>query len=175
MHGIVNFAVYENGSEYLGIAKVSLPDVSHKTITANGAGIAGDIEVPVVGQTNAMTCTIEFNDNPEAAYRLNTPGVHIIDLRVPHQELDAKSSELRIRGYKHILHVSPITLKGGEIAPATMQGVGIDFACLYRADYIDGKRVLLIDKTHGEYRGIDGKNIYDDVNKALGKPVTSRI
>lgn len=173
--GIITFAVYEDGSEYMGLAKCTLPDVSHKTATISGAGLAGDIEVPMTGQTEAMSMTIDFIDNPPAAYRLSEPGVHTLDLRVPHNDLDPVSCSLRVRGYKHIVKVMPKTLKGGEIAPAATQGVSTDYTCIYRADYIDGKRKLLIDKLNNKYCGEDGVDLFEPVNAALGKPVTNRV
>lgn len=40
MDTIVNYAIYENGSEYLGTAKVKLPDMKYKTTSVSGTGIA---------------------------------------------------------------------------------------------------------------------------------------
>ena len=47
--GIINFEVYENGTNYMGIASVNLPQVTKKTFTVNGAGVAGDVDIPVKG------------------------------------------------------------------------------------------------------------------------------
>lgn len=46
---VINFAVYEDGVEYVGMAGVTLPNLSAIVQTLSGAGIAGNVEVPVLG------------------------------------------------------------------------------------------------------------------------------
>lgn len=167
--GIIDYAVYENGKEFIGMAKVSLPEVSNKVFTVNGAGIAGDYEVPVLGQTDAMTCTFTFTDNPKDAYKLAKPGVHDIECRVAHEDFDTVSGQLKVAAYKHILKVIPKNQAGGDIAPATPQGATVECICLYREDLVDGSRVLLIDKPNNRFIGVDGVDINAKVNAALGR------
>ena len=40
----INFAVYEDGQEYLGMANIALPTLSNLVQSINGAGIAGNVE-----------------------------------------------------------------------------------------------------------------------------------
>ena len=95
--GIINYAVYENGSEYLGMANVTLPNQSHKILTVNGAGIPGDIDLPVLGHKDAMRATFNFTDAPPAAYKLAEMRRHVIDIRAAHEEYDATAGKIVVR------------------------------------------------------------------------------
>ena len=41
---VINFAVYEEGTEFLGMAEVTLPEISNITNEVKGAGINGTFE-----------------------------------------------------------------------------------------------------------------------------------
>lgn len=165
---VVDFAVHENGSEYLGIAKCTLPSIANKVVTANGAGIPGDVDVTVIGQTESMRATINFVDNPESSYRLAEPRIHLVDLRVAHEEIDATKGSLGVKGYKHIMELMPISKNSGDVAPASPQGASSEFSVLSIKTFIDDKLVLHIDKLRNIYR-IGGENQYDMVAKVLGR------
>ena len=138
--GVINFAVYENGSEYLGMAKVTMADINSKTFTVNGAGIAGDIDIPVLGHKDAMRATFEFTDCAAGAYRLATERRHMLDLRAAHEEYDPVKGMVVVKKYKHVLEVIPVSHSGGEIAPAASQGTSVECTVLSRKDYVDGPR-----------------------------------
>ncbi len=167
--GVINFAVYENGSEYLGIAKVTLPDTENKTFTVNGAGIAGDIDMPVPGHRNAMTATIEFTDATEAAYKLAEHRKHTIDLRAAHEEYDSTVGAIAVKAYKHILDVIPKKLGGGDVAPASPQSISGEYSVLSRKDYIDGVLVRDIDPINFKDVDASGNDSLAAVRSALGK------
>lgn len=79
MHGTINFAVYEDGKNFLGLAKISLPDLNYKKLTINGAGIPGDVDIPVIGHTDAMSMTIDFVDHQRSQEKLAEMRVHVLD------------------------------------------------------------------------------------------------
>ena len=55
---VINFACYEDAKDFLGLASVTLPDVDFIIATISGAGIAGNVEAPIIGHMNAMTTQI---------------------------------------------------------------------------------------------------------------------
>ena len=171
---INDYAVYENDTEYLGHASFDMPDVVNKTVTVNGAGIPGDVEVPMIGHTDAMNCTIKFIDNPRAAHVLSEQRMHQLTLMVAHQILDPVTQLVTVERVKHVLKVMPKNRTGGTIAPASAQGVTTEFACFYRADYVNDEQVFLIDKLTNRYIDTSGDKLAE-VNNALGRPSTSQI
>ena len=62
---VINFAVYEDGVEYVGMAGVTLPNLSAIVQTLSGAGIAGNVEVPVLGHYDVMSLTLNFRTTTE--------------------------------------------------------------------------------------------------------------
>lgn len=169
MHGIINYAVYENGSEYLGTANVKLPDWKNKTLTVNGAGIPGDVTLPVPGHYDAATCTISFTDAPIAAYKLCEQRRHIIDLRAAHEEYDSASGEIKVHAYKHILTVIPTSHVGGTVAPNAAQAASGEYTVVAQQDYIDGKLVANHDPLNFRDVNSSGKDSLAAVRTALGK------
>lgn len=167
--GTINYAVYENGSEYRGIANVTLPDVQSKVLTVNGAGIAGDVEMPVIGHIDAMTMSINFLDAPESAYKLAENRRHLVEFRVAHEEYDETAGKLVPKGQKHIVEIIPKKIGNGTLAPAAAQAVSGEYSVYSLKTLINGKVVLDVCPTENRYIGADGKNVLAQVNKILGK------
>ncbi len=44
---VINFALYEDGKIYLGVATITMPDIESEVFTTSGAAIGGEIEIPV--------------------------------------------------------------------------------------------------------------------------------
>lgn len=166
--GVINYAIYEDGNRYLGIATVEMPNKTSKSFTMNGAGIAGDIDIPVIGHREAMTMKINFRDTSEAAYALAEERVHLIDLRVVHQNLDSAAGEIGISGHKFVAKIFPKSLSGGTLSPASPQAVSGEYSVLSIAEYIDGKCVSDIDPVN--FKDVDhtGKDRAEAIRKALG-------
>lgn len=142
---IINFKVYEDGSEYMGMASATLPDLTFLSQTISGAGIGGNIEAPVLGHMDAMTLSLAFRTLTEHSYKLTAPKVHHIDLRVAQQVEDNETGQLKAVAVKHVLVVVPKTLKGGNVAPAASADASGEYAVRYWATYIDGEKVLELD------------------------------
>ncbi len=167
--GVINFTVYENGTEFLGLAKLTLPDMTNKMLSVNGAGVPGDIDIPVPGHRDAMSVKIEFIDAPQAAYKLAETRQHVLDCRAAHEEYDATSGKIKVVAYKHILTVIPKSLGGGTIGPVAAQAVSGEYSCVARKDYIDG--VLMLDYDPANFKDVDasGNDNLAAVKAALGK------
>ena len=167
--GVINFAVYENGKEYLGLAQLTFGSASNKRITVNGAGIPGDIDIPVPGHRDAMTVTLNFTDAPEAGYKLRAQRVHDLDCRAAHEAYDPVSGVLKVVAYKHLLRVIPASQDDGTTAPATPQGASQELVVLSRTDFIDGKQVWKYDPVNFQDIDADGVDHLAAVRSALGK------
>ena len=57
---LINFRCYRNGNDLLGVATVTLPQFQAMTDTVSGAGIAGEVETPVLGHYSSITATVSF-------------------------------------------------------------------------------------------------------------------
>lgn len=57
---LTNVKVYSDGTSAHGTANVKLPTIEAMSETITGAGISGEVEVPVTGHFKAMKLEIEF-------------------------------------------------------------------------------------------------------------------
>ena len=64
---VVNYAIYENATEYLGTTEVELPDIAFLTEEISGAGIGGKVEEIIMGHIEAMSTTFSFRTVTAAA------------------------------------------------------------------------------------------------------------
>ena len=70
---VINFACYEDAKDFLGLASVTLPDVDFIVATVSGAGIAGNVEAPIIGHMNAMTAQLKFRTFSAESLKLLEP------------------------------------------------------------------------------------------------------
>ena len=169
LDGTINYAVYENGSEYYGMASFTDADRKNKTFTLNGAGIAGDVTIPGIGHRDAMVTKINFRTATADACHLSEMRRHILDCRAAVEEYDSTSGQLRVHPHKVIVEVLPLSLSGGDIAPSSPQAVSGEYAVISRKYYIDD--VLMEDYQPLNFRDVDasGNDNLADVRSALGK------
>ena len=165
---VINFAVYEDSVEYVGMASATLPNLAALIQTISWAGIAGNVEAPILGHYDAMTLGLNFRTTTEQSVRLSEPRRHTIDLRAPQQVEDTVAGAVKVQNVKHILVVIPKTETGGSIAPASPTNGSGEYAVRYWATYIDGVKVREIDPLNFICY-INGTDYLADVRKALGK------
>lgn len=165
---VVNFAVYEDANEYLGMAEATLPDLEYLAEEMSGAGIAGNVEEIIIGHLSAMTTTLNFRTVCKAAVRLLEPRTHKLDLRVAQQQMNNRTSETTITGVKHIMRVKPKKTALGKVAAASTADVSGEYATQYYAMYMNGEKVTEIDPLNFICI-INGYDYLADVRKALGK------
>ena len=165
---VINFAVYEDSVEYVGMAGVTLPNLAAIVQTLSGAGIAGNVEVPILGHYDVMSLTLTFRTTTEHSVRLSEPRRHNIDLRMAQQIEDTVAGEVKVQSIKHVLVVVPKTDTGGTVAPAAPTNGSGEYSVRYWATYIDGAKVREIDPLNFicEVNGVD---YLADVRKAIGK------
>lgn len=165
---VINFAVYENSTEYYGMAEVALPEISNLTEEVKGAGISGTFESVILGHLEAMTLTLNFRTLVKDAIALLEPRDHQIDLRVAQQGKDTVSGRTTVTSVKHVMIVKPKKLNPGKVAPASPAEASGEYAVTYWATFMDGVKVLEIDILNFIYF-VNGIDYLADVRKALGK------
>lgn len=165
---VINFAVYEDANEYLGMAEATLPDLEFLSEEINGAGIAGNIEDIITGHLSAMTTTLNFRTVCKSAVRLLEPRVHKLDLRVAQQQVNNRTSETEIAAIKHIMKVKPKKTTLGKVAAASTADVSGEYAVSYYAMYMDGVKNTEIDPLNFVCI-INGVDYLAKIKKALGK------
>lgn len=167
-NGTTNFAVYEDATEFYGMAEATLPEISQITEEVKGAGIAGAFNGAFVGHIEAMTLTLNFRSVTADAIKLAEPRNHQLDLRAAQQYWDNSAGKFIQQAVKHVLMVTPTKFAPGKLAPAASAEASGEYAATYFATYIDGVKKMEIDILNFIYY-VNGTDYLADVRKALGK------
>ncbi len=163
----INFAAYKDSTEYLGITKVTLPDIQFLTQSISGAGIAGNIEA-VISHIEAMTLGLDFRTTTSEATSLLEPIRHNLELRVARQDEDVVKGSLDVGKIKHVFVIIPKSYKGGSIAPASTGDASGEYAVRYWKCEIDGNTVIEVDPLN-YILVINGVDYGKKIREALGK------
>lgn len=164
---VVDFALYEDGSEFLGVADVTLPSVSHLSETITGAGMGGNIDA-VTPMIDAMEMTVNYRITTARSMQLMQPRRHNLDLRQVNQTEDPGAGTIENQAVKHVIVAIPKTDSHGSLKKAATQGGSVTMAVRYWATYIDGEKIRELDPMNYIYYE-NGVDHLEAVRKGLGK------
>lgn len=164
----IDFEVYEDGVNLLGVAKATPPSIEYLTESFTGAGFGGEIEAVLIGMVKSMTLGLQFRSVTDAAINLLAPRKHQLELWVAEQYWDNVQTDVDVQADKYVFVVLPKKTDPGEVAPATVPSVSGDYAVYRYEAYKDGKELWVIDPFNYICR-IGGVDYMDKVRKALGK------
>jgi uncharacterized protein len=152
-----DYTVFRNGSQFLGTATVELPSIEMMTSTFRGAGISGEVDMPVIGQFGSMQMTLNWDVIDPAAMELTAPVTHALDLRVVQQVMDTgtgtllrEPSRISVRGITKSNNMGSIE-KGGDLGGSTVLEI------IYLKTVVNGVTTIEIDKLNGIFivNGVD--------------------
>ena len=164
---VIGYRIYEDATEYLGVAEVTLPDIEYFTTTISGAGIAGEYEESIMGHMKAMRVSMNFNNFGENAMSLATPVDHTIDLREVQQARNMTAGKVEIIPVKHVMVIRPVKTSLGTLKPANPSNPSGEYTMSYYARYVDGKKTIELDPL-GYICMINGVDYLADIRKAMG-------
>lgn len=164
----INLEIYEDSVNLLGVAKVKLPDIVYPVVNIAGAGMMGNMEVPLYGMVDAMTTTINWLTPHGDAVRLMSPKKHQLDMRVAEEYWEVEDAEVGLWADKYVMIVRPKTTTPGTIAPMGAADTSGEYAVYYFAGYRNGEQLWEIDKRNMKCV-ILGVDYMEPVRKALGK------
>lgn len=164
----IDFEVYENAVNLIGIANITPPDITFLTQTITGAGIGGNLEAVLVGMVDTMNLQMSFRSVTDAAVKLMTPEKHQIDLRVAEQYWNTVAAAKEVQADKYVMVVVPKSTSPGQIAPASASSASGQYTVYRYEAYKDGKELWKIDPANQICR-INGVDYMAPIRKALGK------
>lgn len=164
---LINYRVYNKGKDMIGTVDVDLPKLEPMTDTVKGAGIAGEIDSPVLGHFKSMDMTIKFRDlSPESADLASQSGKQL-DFRGASQVYDPVQMKYVVRPIKVLVRGVPKGYELGKADPGKPTDTTVHLELTYIKITIDGNDVVEIDKYN--YIAKFGKTDYlSEVRDALG-------
>ena len=164
---LINFNVYGNDNTLYGMANITLPVIAAMTEVVKGAGIAGEVDSPVLGHFSSMTTTFTWRTIEKDALVLAQQKAHDIDVRGAQQVFDGASGEYNVTPVRLAMRVVPKTVTLGTFDPGVTTGTTQDFEVLYLKVFIDSKEVCEIDK-YNYVAKFGNTDIADKIRGALG-------
>lgn len=166
-NGHVDYLMYKNGGPLIGIAKVTMPTIKYKTVTATGAGLMGDVTIPLSGMIEAMTFNIQFSSVTDAAVELGSNEWHDVSLYAADQYFDSVNRKEEIEQNRFELSIRPTETSAGTIATASAADAsGVYSVCKYTV-YKNGDKVTDVDQ-FGQVHEVNHVDCAAAVRKAIG-------
>ncbi len=164
---LINFRVYQGGSDLVGIADVTLPNLEAMTETVKGAGIAGEIDSPVLGHYSSMELELNWRTLEKTNVVLGSPTGVQLDIRGAQQVYDSSASVYVVRPVKVVVSGVPKTTEMGKLDVGTTSDTKNTIEVNYIKITVDGETVLELDK-YNYICNIGGTEYLAAVKDALG-------
>lgn len=161
------FILRESGEIEVGVADVTLPKISYMTDTISGAGLAGEIETPTMGQLSSMDFGINWRTINKSLIKLAAPSFHALEFRGAQQVMDSQHEELKIESVRIVVRGLPKEADLGKGQTAAKTDSSTTLECTYLKVEIDGDTVVEIDKLNGICI-IGGIDYWNAIREALG-------
>lgn len=163
----INYRIYSEGNALLGTGTVDLPELAYLTDTLSGAGMAGELETPVIGHIQSMSMTINWRTvNNNAVALLNTKGT-TLTLRASQQALDNAENALVPRALKIVAKVLGKNLSLGSMEVGASSGTSSDLEVSYIKIEENNEQLLELDKLNYICR-IGDTDYLEEVRQQLG-------
>lgn len=164
---LINFRVYKNGTDLLGVATVDLPELEAMSDTVSGAGIAGEVESPVLGHYSSMTTTFTWRTIEKSLAELSAQKAHKVEIRGSQQVYDAANGVYSTVPVRCSMRITPKTVSLGSLEPGSTTDSEQEFEVLYIKLFVNKKEVVEIDKYNYICR-FNGQDILANVRADLG-------
>lgn len=164
---LINFRAYVSGNNLAGVASVELPDIEAMTDTVSGAGIAGEIDSPILGHTASMATTITFRTITSDAMSLNAHKSHELEFRGSMQIYDAANGVYKTSAVRVAMRGIPKRNGLGSLEVGSTTDSEIELELSYLKIVIDDSEKIEIDKYNFKYV-VDGVDYLASVKADLG-------
>lgn len=164
---LIDYEVYKDGTRKLGTADVKLPSIEYMSETLKGAGIAGEIDMPTLGQTSSMNVAITWRTVNGSLIELAEPKAHNLEFRGAQQNYDAGTGELKVIPVIVSVRALPKKIDLGKLVKASTTDSSTEMEIDYLKITIDGTIKAEIDKANYKC-SINGTDYLSAVRSALG-------
>lgn len=165
---IINARVFIDGNKVQGTGDIELPSFEAMSDSISGAGIAGEIETPLIGHFGSQTTSITFRLLTEDALKMLAPKRYSIEARSANQMYDQASGEYKVDAYRVVMRGRPKSVEGGTMNVAVTTDSPLVFELEYISIYYNDTQILEFDKFNFKYV-VDGTDYLAEVRTALGE------
>lgn len=143
---LINANVYNEGRSLLGVGTVELPDFEFMSESVAGLGIAGELDLPVLGHFKSMTMSIKWNSTCEQAISLLAPKAHRLSIYASVQSWNTQEGSFSPVPVRVSVVTMPKKSGVGKFEPGKKMEPSTDFELSYVKLSMNGVEQLEIDK-----------------------------
>lgn len=166
-NGHIDYMLYENGGALIGIAKVTVPPIKYKTVNATGAGLMGEVTIPLAGMIEPMTAKIDFSSVTDAIVQLGTNEWHDVALYLADQYFDSVTRTEELEDIRIEMSIRPTEINQGTIQTASAADASGTYSVCKYTVYKGGEKVIDIDQFNQQHE-VNGVDNAAKVRRALG-------
>ena len=145
---LTGYEVYYEGTRFLGMATVDLPDFKYKTNTISGPGIMGDIDFSGLGHTEALEITLNWRTINTDLIKLAEPKAHDLTLRGSQQNYDQANKKIESEAVRIDFRGIPKQATLGKFEHVEQTDSKSVFELVRLDIYIAGSQVVKYDKVN---------------------------
>lgn len=164
---LINAKIYNEGKELMGAGTVEFPDFEFMTESATGLGLAGEIDIPVLGHFKSLTMSVNWNSVCEQAANLLAPKAHQLAIYGSVQDWDASNGTFSPSPVRVLVKATPKKSGVGKFEPGKKMEPATEFELTYVKMSIGGKEKVELDKINFICR-INGTDYLSAVRSHLG-------
>lgn len=163
----VNFKVYLNGDDLLGIAEGNFPTGDLMTSEIRGAGIAGSLDMPVLGHMQSVTVSLTWRTLTKSVMKIIEPRTHSIDMYALDQDFDAGQGIIKTNGIHVFMKAITKKYDFGKLVTGDTRDTSTEHEVYYYKVWLGGSEVLEVDKFNYIYK-VNGTDYLADTRQNLG-------
>lgn len=164
---LINCMIYNKSKALVGTGEVELPSLEAMTDTVTGAGIAGEIDSPVLGHYGSLGLTITFRTIENDVVELAAPKAHQLEIYGSQQSYDASTGEYKTTPVRVAVRAIPKNVSFGTFEPGATTDTEAEFEVTYIKVTINKKEVCEVDKLNFIAK-FNGEDYLSSVRSDLG-------
>lgn len=145
---LTGYEVYYEGTRFLGMATVDLPEFNYKTNTISGPGIMGEIEFSGLGHTESLEITLNWRNITPELITLAEPRAHDLTLRLSQQNYDQANKNIQSEAVRIDFRGIPKKSPLGKLEHVEQTDSKSTFEIIRLDIYIAGDQVVKYDKVN---------------------------
>lgn len=141
-----NYSIWFGGNRFIGMADVTLPNLTNLTDELKGAGLGGTTNMPVAAHYDDWTATFNFHVMTREGCELMRQDGLKIEARAGIQYLEPGQHRLEIGAWRFVMAILPRGFDLGKLEVGTKENASIEVGVTYIKALLNGAEVFEKDK-----------------------------
>jgi P2 family phage contractile tail tube protein len=141
-----NYSIWFGGNRFIGMADVTLPNLTNLTDELKGAGLGGVTNFPVAAHYDDWTATFNFHVITKEGCELMRQDGLKIEARAGIQYLEPGLHKLEIGAWRFVMAIIPRGFDLGKLEVGTKETAAVEVGVTYIKGMLNGEEIFEKDK-----------------------------